>query len=137
MPPAMRTTVTIAVTQALLTALCAAVFAWHVGAFGARSSAVGGAIAIITTLFFALRVFGGGAGRTASQMARAFYMGEFQKILLTVALFMAVIRWLEVAYLPLFVAYIACLLAFWIVIPFSLTSGVATAGTDTTRPDRR
>jgi ATP synthase protein I len=100
-------------------AVAVAGLALFAGLYGARagwSAFAGGAIGFITTAFFALRVFGRGAERPAKDIVRAFYVGESQKILLTVVLFVAAIAWLELSFLPLFLTYMAGLAAFWIVL---------------------
>lgn len=91
-------------------------FSWLIDAHGAWSAAAGGAIGFLTTAFFALRVFAGGANRPAKDIVRTFYVGESQKILLTVVLFVVAIVWLQVSFLPMFLTYMASLAAFWIVL---------------------
>lgn len=86
----------------------------------AYSALIGGGINLLGTAYFALRVFSVKPGSTAKQMARAFYRGEVVKLLLTGLLFAGVFLWLEVSFLPLFLAYSATMLAFWLVLPFSL-----------------
>ncbi|MFP4080658.1 MAG: ATP synthase subunit I [Ectothiorhodospira sp.] len=85
------------------------------GAATAWAAATGGVISLVATAWFALRVFSGGSrGRPAKAMMRGFYVGEMQKILLTVALFVVAIAWLEVEFLPMFMTYMAGLMAFWL-----------------------
>ncbi len=91
-------------------------FSWLAGAHAAWSAMAGGAIGLLTTTFFALRVFIGGAHRPPKDIVRAFYVGESQKLLLTVALFVVAIVWLQVSFLPMLLTYMASLAAFWIVL---------------------
>lgn len=91
-------------------------FSWLADAHAAWSAMAGGAIGFLTTGFFALRVFAGGPHRPPRDIVRTFYVGESQKILLTVALFVVAIVWLQVGFLPMFITYMASLAAFWIVL---------------------
>lgn len=84
----------------------------------AYSAAIGGGISIITTAYFASRVFSVGPGSTAAQVARKFFIGEVVKIALTVILFIIALKGLNVSFLPLFLTYMATLLAYWLVLPF-------------------
>jgi ATP synthase protein I len=102
--------------QACVAAAGFLLFSWLSGAHEAWSAMAGGAIGFLTTGFFALRVFSGGADRPAKDIVRAFYLGESQKILLTVALFAVAIVWLQVDFLPMFLTYMASLAAFWIIL---------------------
>lgn len=92
----------------------------------AFSAGIGGGISIITTACFAGKVFSVGRGATAARVARAFYLGEAMKIALTVLLFGATFAWLEIAFLPLFLTYLATLLAYWLVLPLSLDAAKRT-----------
>jgi len=103
-------------------ALAAALLAYALSDLRAAISAgIGGLISALSTAFFALRVFAVGPKAPLKRVVRAFYAGEAQKLLLTAALFFAVIKWGDVAYLPLFLSYAVSLLVYWIVLPFSLT----------------
>ncbi len=80
----------------------------------AGSALLGGSVNLIATGYFAFRVFALEQGSTAHQIATAFYIGEAIKIVLTGALFTVILVWLDVALLPLFLAYAATMLAFWL-----------------------
>ncbi|WP_338081741.1 ATP synthase subunit I [Ectothiorhodospira mobilis] len=85
------------------------------GAGTAWAAATGGIISLVATAWFALRVFPSRKrGRPAKAMMRGFYVGEVQKILLTVALFVIAIAWLRLEFLPMFLTYMAGLMAFWL-----------------------
>lgn len=86
----------------------------------AGSALLGGSINLIATGYFAYRVFAPKPGATAHQIATAFYIGEAIKIVLTGALFTVILVWLDVALLPLFLAYIATMLAFWLALVVAL-----------------
>jgi len=84
----------------------------------AYSSGVGGLIGVVSTGYFAYRVLIlAGPGSTANQIARAFYVAEVIKIVLTGALFTVVLLWLDVSYLPLFLTYAATMMAYWLALP--------------------
>lgn len=110
------TTRRLLIIQASVAAAGFLLFSLISGPHAAWSALTGGGIGFITTAFFALRVFAGGAERPAKDIVRTFYVGESQKILLTVILFVMVIAWLEVSFLPMFATYMVSLMAFWIVL---------------------
>ena len=86
----------------------------------ARSAGIGGLISTIASLYFALRVFFPTQGDALKAVVRAFYVGEAQKLILTAVMFYAAIKWMDVAFLPLILAYMATLLVYWLVLPFSM-----------------
>ena len=86
-----------------------------------------GGISVITTAYFAYKVFSAKPGTSARQVARTFYMAEVVKILLTAVLFIIVLLWFDVSFLPLFLTYAVALLAYWLVLPF--TSADSSMGT--------
>ncbi|MEZ5583835.1 MAG: ATP synthase subunit I [Candidatus Competibacteraceae bacterium] len=87
----------------------------------------GGGISVIVTVYFAIQVFSNGGNYAAARIAKRFYLGEVVKILLTALLFGMTIVWLDVAFLPLFSTYAATLLAYWLVLPFTLDTLVKTS----------
>ena len=104
----------------LLVLLLAALLALILGGLrSAYSALIGGGVSIIVTFYFASKVFSAGLGSSAAEVARAFYVGEFGKLLLTVILLSAALILLPVSALPLLLAYIATLLAYWLALPFT------------------
>jgi ATP synthase protein I len=91
-----------------------------IGSRAAYSSAVGGAISVITTFYFAVHVFSAGIGTSPDTVAKTFYFGEAVKIGLSILLFAIAILWLDVSFLPLMLTYIATLAAYWLALPFSI-----------------
>lgn len=85
----------------------------------AYSAVIGGGISAIVTLYFASRVFSARIGSPAAKIARAFYIGEVGKLLLTIILLSAALFWLPISPLPLLLAYMAALMAYWLVLPFT------------------
>lgn len=78
----------------------------------ALSSALGGSVAFIPNLYFALRV-SGSAGQEPRKVLRSFYVGESVKLLLTAALFILIFQIPSIEILPLLAGYIAALSVFW------------------------
>ncbi len=111
---AAQTTRRVLAIQALITLVVATLGLAFADLRAAGSALLGGSINLIATGYFAYRVFAIGPGATAHQMAAAFYIGEAVKIALTAALFTVILVWLDVALLPLFLAYVATMLAFWL-----------------------
>ena len=123
---ARKTTIRIVLIQSLITLLAAAAWFVFFNFKAAYSAAVGGGISIIATFYFAQQVFSLRPGTSAAKIARRFYFGETIKLLLTAALFFVVITCLDVSFLPLFLTYVATLLAYWLVLPFTLDTPVKT-----------
>ncbi|BAU50433.1 ATP synthase I [Sulfurifustis variabilis] len=80
----------------------------------AWSALVGGSIAALASLYFAAVLYARRGGRNPRQFVRAFYVGEFLKIVITAALFWIAIVWLDVSFLPAFATYAVALLAYWL-----------------------
>jgi len=115
----MKATAVIVAIQCGLTALLSVISGFVWGELVARSVLIGGAICVVTTVLFGLRVFAGGKA-DADAILKRFYVGETQKLLVTAVLFFLAIRtpWLE--FLPLLCGYMVALAAYWISLPFSL-----------------
>jgi ATP synthase protein I len=123
---AKQVTRTIACVQLLVT-LLATLLAFGFGdAQAAYSALVGGGISTLVTVYFAAQVFSVRIGSSAAKIARAFLVGEVVKILLTVALLSIAFLWLEVSPLPLLLAYMAALMAYWLALPFTFDASVRT-----------
>jgi ATP synthase protein I len=125
-PSAKKATTTIVLTQSTITLLAALAGFVLADLKAAYSAVVGGGISIIATLYFAQRVFSLRPGTPAAKIARRVYAGEAIKLVLTAALFFAVVKWLNVSFLPLFLTYAITLLAYWLVLPFTLDTPVKT-----------
>ena len=123
---AKKATLRIVLIQCTVTLLAAVTCVVSYDVKAAYSAAVGGGISIIATLYFARQVFSLPAGTSAASIAKRFYIGEASKLLLTAALFGVAIAWLPVSFPPLFLTYVATLLAYWLVLPFTLDAPVKT-----------
>lgn len=88
----------------------------------AKSALIGGATAFIPSGFYAARIIRSRYG-SPDRLLRAHYAGELGKLLLTAFLFSAAFVWVkELSALPLFVAYIATLLVYWVAL--AMFSGI-------------
>lgn len=126
MTSAKKATTKILVIQLVITLLAMAASLFFVSVAAAYSAGVGGGISIIVTVYFASQVFSTGVDASAAEIAKRFYIGEAIKIVLTAVLFFIAIMWLDVSFLPLFLTYAATLLAYWLVLPFTLDASVRT-----------
>lgn len=102
--------------QAAVTAAAALVgFAlggFHIG----LSAALGGAIGTIASLGMALVAFGGKAAASPARILGTFYLGEIVKVALAIVSFILVLKLTGAAPLPMFAAYIATFIVYWIVL---------------------
>lgn len=98
--------------QVLMTALVASGFLVIGGWKIAMSPLLGGLVALVPNLYFAFKVYLARQS-TAQEIVNAFYAGETVKLILTVALFVIVIRIPSVDFLTLLAGYIAVLSVFW------------------------
>lgn len=121
---ARKATTKIVAVQLLITLLAVAACFALANVSAAYSAAVGGGISVIVTASFAVQVFAGSANISAAKITRRFYVGEAIKIALTAVLFFIAITGLQVSFLPLFLTYAATLLAYWLVLPFTLDASV-------------
>ena len=118
---ASKTIRTVLAIQVGIGLLVAVIAFWFAGTRAAFSACIGGGINVIGTAYFAYKTFSAGPGSTAKKMLTAFYMAELIKIVLTAVLFTLALVWLDVSFPPLFSAYVATLLAFWLALPLTLT----------------
>jgi ATP synthase protein I len=121
-----QVTRTITAIQLLVTLFIVAIFLVFDSAWAACSALVGGGISALVTFYFAKQVFSVRIGAPIAKIARAFFVGEFIKILLTILLLSVSIFWLDVYPLPMLLAYIAALLAYWLALPFTFDTSVRT-----------
>ncbi len=115
--------------QLVVTLLIAVVLLVFTDFRAACSAVVGGGISAIVTLYFASKVFSARIGAPAAKIARAFYIGEVGKLLLTIILLSAALLWLPISPLPLLLAYMAALMAYWLALPFTFHASNASVRT--------
>ncbi|QOJ32891.1 MAG: ATP synthase subunit I [Gammaproteobacteria bacterium] len=136
-----RTAWLLAAGQAVLTLLVTAAAGWLGGTASARSALAGGCIGTVPALYQALRMFSVSAAEDPGRFMRAVYVGEFMKIVITAALFVAAIRIMRPQFLPLMAAYAVTFLAYWIALGtgypwFAGQTGVAPGGSTERRKNQ-
>jgi len=104
-----------ALAQAGVTLAVALVSFGVSGRSAAASALLGGGISTAGTVAMALVAFRGRNGATALQMLMGLFVGEAAKMLVVVALFVVVLTLTTVSPVPLFSAYVATFLVYWVV----------------------
>jgi ATP synthase protein I len=100
--------------QVLVLGVVTSGFLLFSGLAAAKSAVIGGTIAIAPGVFYAWRLI---ASRNApvDRMLRVHFVAEAGKLTLTFVLFAATFVWIrDVSVIPLFAAYIATLMAYWL-----------------------
>ena len=98
--------------QAIIALLVSGLFLLQ-GLTAAYSALVGGLVCIIPNVVFVFLTHRHGGAQAAKKVVNAFYLAEALKLSLTALLFALVFITLSVKVLPLFVAYIACLMSYF------------------------
>ena len=96
------------------------------GAIGLLAAAlvIGGGIGVIATLAQVLVALGSTAGKEPKEVVGAFYRGSAVKFGVTVLLFVLALRGHKVYAAPMFSAYVATFLVYWVVLARSLSPAV-------------
>ena len=100
--------------QLLVSLMVTSGFLLFSGLMATKSAAIGGVIAVVPGAFYAWRLI---ASRNVSpdRLLRVHVIAEAGKLTLTFVLFAATFVWIrDVSVLPLFVAYVATLMAYWL-----------------------
>lgn len=106
----------VCLVQAAILVVAAALADRFWGRPQAIAAVYGGLVAVVPTVYFALRLF---ARRTTHDLkiaVTAFYVGEIGKLALTALLFWIGVVLFAKQFLVLMVTYAACLLAYWLVL---------------------
>jgi ATP synthase protein I len=118
-PNARRLAFGVVLGQAVVTGVVAILSFALAGSDGAVSALLGGGISTLASLGMALVAFG--RQRVDAQRAvLAFYVGEAVKLALVVVLFVVVLKVMKVSPLPLFAAYVATFMVYWVVLARAL-----------------
>jgi ATP synthase protein I len=125
-PEIRRIAARILLAQAAATVAIAAVSFGVWGAAHALSALAGGGIGLLANLYMTLTVLRP-AGSAGSVVGRLF-MGQFVKVVLTVALFVIAARTAGTVWPPLLVTYMATLVAFWAVPMRASRSAISNTG---------
>jgi F0F1-type ATP synthase assembly protein I len=86
------------------------------GSHTAISCALGGAIGTIASFGMALMAFGGKSPSSPARILGTFYAGEVVKVVLAIISFILVLKLTGAAPLPMFAAYMATFVVYWIVL---------------------
>jgi len=105
----------VVLAQAAITLGVAAAAAAGWGAAAGRSALLGGGIGIAAAAFMVLVVFRYPEGAGAARIAWGFYLGQFLKVALSIALLVVAFRAKGVVPLALLVAYVATFAGYWAV----------------------
>lgn len=116
----MKTICKIIALQIALTISLALIWLLVRDARAAFSAVIGGAIGFIPGSVYAVTILWSGVpGGNANRVLRAQYSGEFRKLLLTFAMFVATFAWFkDVFVIALLSTYIATLIAYWAALLF-------------------
>lgn len=127
LPAAKRLAFGVVCGQAAVT-LAAALVGWALGgAHAGFSAALGGAIGTVASLGMALMAFGGKSGATPARILGMFYAGELVKVALAIVTFVLVLKLTGASPLPMFAAYMATFIVYWIVLARMALPAVAAA----------
>ncbi len=105
--------------QAVVTGIAALVSLAVAGPLAAGSALLGGGISTLASLGMAVVGFSQGSA-DAQRAVMAFFAGEAVKLTVMVVLFVVVLKTMQVLPVPLFAAFMATFLVYWIVLAGSL-----------------
>ena len=94
------------------------------GQLASVSALIGGGIGAAATLAQVVIGLRDGAGRAPQAVVRGFYRGSAMKLVVTVVLFVLVLRGRQLAAAPLFLTYVATFLVYWVVLARTLRTQV-------------
>ena len=103
----------VVLAQVAITLGVAALAALGWGSAAGRSALWGGGIGIAATAFMLLAVFRYPEGASATRIAWGFYLGQFLKVALSIALLVVAFGTEGVVPLALLVAYVATFAGYW------------------------
>ena len=109
--------------QVVVTVLVAAVSLAVAGPRAAWSAVVGGGASTLASLAMALLAFGRLSGSSAERMLLAFFLGEFAKITVVIAVLVLALVFMKVNPAAMISAYVATFLVYWVVLARALRSG--------------
>lgn len=120
LPQARRLAGSVVLGQVAVTAVAAIICFAVWGRTPGLSALVGGGISVAASAVLAIIGFSSRAGAAPETIARKFYIGEAQKLAVTVASFAIVFVTMKVTFAALFGAYIATLFVYWIALANAL-----------------
>lgn len=117
---ARRLALSVVLWQAGVTGVVALLSFAIAGSLAAYSALLGGGISTIASLAMTTLSFRKSSVVDAQRLVRGFYLGEAVKLALVVVLFIVVLKTVKVAPMPMFAAYMATFLAYWIALANAL-----------------
>jgi F0F1-type ATP synthase assembly protein I len=116
LPAAKRLAFGVVRGQAAVT-LAAALVGWALGGSHVGfSAALGGVIGTVASLGMALMAFGGKSPSSPARILGTFYAGEVVKVAVAIVSFVLVLKLTAASPLPMFAAYMATFVVYWIVL---------------------
>lgn len=106
------TVYSILLAQLTVTLALAALLLGIQGSRFALAALTGGFIGVISNAVFAWFALSGGV-QPARQVMRQFYLAEFSKLVVTVALFLAALTFFKTLFLPVLLGYGVTLVVYW------------------------
>lgn len=100
--------------QAGVGATLAAAWQAAAGGYSGAAALYGALIAVVPGFYFAWRLLRYGTNAPAKRVARALYLGELGKLVLTVAMFLLAAVAFGEQFLPVLTTYVACLSCYWL-----------------------
>ena len=110
----------VATVQAAIIVLVSLTWVWG-GAHAMASSLLGGFVFIVPNVYFAYRFFSSKDAKEPHQIVRAFYQGELFKLVIMVALSIAIFVWLSVLLVPFITGLAGAIFGVWFA-PFAIKS---------------
>lgn len=124
LPAARRLAFKVVLGQAGVTLIAALVGALASGRAAALSALLGGGIATVASFAMVAVAFRQSAAESPARLLATFFGGEVLKLLVVVALFVAVLHWLHPAPLALLVTYGATFVVYWLALALALPGAV-------------
>lgn len=100
--------------QLILTGIISILFAIFASLNAAYSALLGGAVCVIANSVFISRYFAVTDAQAANTIVKLFYRAEISKLLIIIALFALVMKFVNVLPLTFFITYIVVQLSFWL-----------------------
>lgn len=111
---ARRVALMLVLAQVAATLFIAMSFLIGSNARAAVSALIGGGIGVAASLAMVIFMFRAAGAADPRRILRSTYRGEAAKLALTVLLFVAALKLVELAVVPFFVAYVATFAVYWI-----------------------
>ncbi len=120
LPEARRLASGVVAGQAVVTLVVALACYGISGSTAAVSAAIGGGISTCATLVLVLLAFRGAAAGDPGRAARAFFTGEAAKVVVMIALFIVVLKFVTVMPGALFAGFVATFFVYWVALANAL-----------------